>query len=153
MVGKINKRGFTLTELLVAMAIMGIMLSVATLSYLKWKTKTNIENDIKKIYSILQKYRVRAFSEKESFTCSFSSDGKTFYVRDSGGNLEESLTLDEAFAFKSSNITIDSRGTFSGSAIKPSNTSAVPQYNCISVDDTRIKLGQWNSGSNNCNVQ
>ncbi len=152
MARKVDKKGFTLIELLVTLAIVGILTSIGVGSFLSSKSKREMENDIKKIYAILQKYRIKAYSEKKVFTTDLTNSKLFKVINISTATVEESVTLNQDFGFKSSSVvSIDTRGTFSGSSIKPLNGNIKPEYNCLTVDDTEVKFGLW-SGSD-CEVK
>ena len=49
--------GFTLAELMVVVAIIGIILAIATMNFTQWNDKYTVESYTKEIYSILMKAR------------------------------------------------------------------------------------------------
>ena len=148
-----QNRGFTLTEMLVVLAIAGILTSISLTSFLSWKKKSDTENDVKKISSFIQKQRMVAFSRKTSFSCYFSSDGKILYSKDLSDSKLIRLKLKSGFAFNGSNLTIDSRGTMSGASIKPKTLIQGSNYDCLAINDTRIKIGKWDGSSGKCTVK
>ncbi len=148
-----QNKGFTLTEMLVVLAIAGILTSISLTSFLSWKEKSDMENDVKKISSFIQEQRMIAFSRKTSFSCYFSSNGKILYAKDLSDSKIIRIKLKSAFEFNGSNLVIDSRGTMSGASIKPKTLISNSNYDCLAINDTRIKIGKWDGGSGKCSVK
>jgi len=146
-----NKKGITLIELLVAIAIMAILLAIALPAYNTWREKNSIENDVHKMYGLISEMRTKAFTEKLYVNFSFGASNKVLtasYSNDNGSvSGSTTLNLQNKFEFVGNdNVSIDSRGTYSGSSIKPVTESTIAPVDCISVNDTRIAIGKW-SGS------
>jgi prepilin-type N-terminal cleavage/methylation domain-containing protein len=70
--------GFTLVELVTVMAIMAILLSIATANFNRYTVKTNIEKEVQTIYSTLMTVRLEAFTCKTTRTVTLGN--KQFYV-------------------------------------------------------------------------
>jgi prepilin-type N-terminal cleavage/methylation domain-containing protein len=62
------ERGFSLVELIIVIAIMGILLSIATHNWNAMQTKSAIESQIKKIHADLMEVRVQALYGKRART-------------------------------------------------------------------------------------
>ena len=60
------QRGFSLVELMIVIAIMGILLSIATLNWNEMQTKSAVESQIKKIHADLMEVRLQALYSKRS---------------------------------------------------------------------------------------
>ncbi|MEC9492928.1 pilus assembly FimT family protein [Flexistipes sp.] len=137
-----TRKGVTLIELLVAIAILVILLAIAVPNYNEWREKNSIENDVHKMYGLLSELRTKAFTEK--MNVDFSFNGTNDVLTASYDNSSASVNLQNEFEFVGSDVSIDTRGTYSGSSIKPVSGSTISQVDCISVDDTRIAIGKWN---------
>ncbi len=148
-----NNKAFTLIEMLVVLAIAGILTSISVGSFLSWKNKASIENDVKKMSGFIQKLRIKAFAQKTFFTCSFATNGKIFYATRSSDSSVIRTKLKNGFKFNGNNLVIDSRGTMSGASIKPLDTDTGAAYDCLAITDTRIKIGKWDASNGKCTVK
>ncbi len=148
MVRKIkNQGGITLIEIIVVIAIMAVILSISIPYYAKWKKRMSVESDTKKIYGVLQTYRMKAFTEKKEFYVKL--DGKNLNIYDKETNNKVfTISLENKFKFTGSETTkidIDQRGTFYGSSIYAEDyDKADAQYDCVAVSDVRVRLGKYN---------
>ncbi len=142
-----NKKGVTLIEMLVVIAILSIIAIISVPQYNKWQRKYSIEDDTKTIYVIIQKERTKAFTQKISVDIIIN--GKNVTIKENGAAVE-SITLKNSFS--SDTISIDTRGTFSNTSVHCTDLSGLnPQYDCIVINNVRAKLGEWDGSS--CNVK
>ncbi len=148
MVRKIKKQGgITLIETIVVIAIIAIILSISIPYYAKWKKRMSVESDTKKIYGVLQTYRMKAFTEKREFYIKLN--GKNVEIYDKEKNKKVfTISLENNFKFtgnSTNKIDIDQRGTFYGSSIYAEDyEKADAQYDCIAISDVRVRLGKYN---------
>ena len=148
-----SKKGLTLIEIIIALALVGIILGMTVPLYTKWKKRTLVESDTKKIYSIIQTYRMKAFTEKKSFVIKLENQNKKLNIYE-GNKLVYSLELETPFSFTGnslSEVRIDQRGTFHGSSIYANVDENVDaQYDCVAIDDIRIRLGKYKRSEGRC---
>ncbi len=153
MVRKIKaEKGITLIEIIVVIAIASIFFAVAIPYYTKWKIRMSVEGDTKKIYGLLQNYRMKAFSEKKEFYIKVQNNLLEVYDKKTD-TVVYKLQLENPFRLKGNTekISIDMRGTFSGSSIYAQNyKEADAQYDCIAIDDIRVRLGKYNESEDRC---
>lgn len=62
---KLHHAGFTLIELIITIAVMGIMTGIATISFSTWQKKSKFESQVREMYSDLVDARTKAFTQKK----------------------------------------------------------------------------------------
>jgi len=140
-----NKRAFSLIELLIVISIMAILSYFGINYILSAMEKSKIEKDLKKMYGLLQEARIKAFTEKRSFTFELDITSKKACIKESS-TVVKCVDLEDDNYSLNNTITIDKRGTFTGGTIEYNGSISNLAYNCIVVSDIRVKLGV-NDGS------
>jgi prepilin-type N-terminal cleavage/methylation domain-containing protein len=154
-----KKDGFTLIEVLVVIAIIGITASLAMMSMAGWVRKYNVESEIKQLYADLMKSRVTAMNNNRAQFVSLSASQYTIYddtspAPNGDGTLQplQDTIIAPAKSLKypmvwngggNDRIDFNSRGI----SPPPYRTICVysdinPSYDCIKVSATRIILGK-----------
>ncbi|MBZ4672605.1 MAG: hypothetical protein JG762_835 [Deferribacteraceae bacterium] len=143
MARKVNiRKGVSLIELLVVIAIIGILLGIGIYNYNKWVKKQEVEQTIKDIYGLLEKYRTRAYTSKQEYKIKVSDYKITVEGTDAEYNSK--------YKIFGSDMDVDFRGVFN---IK--NTLYVENkfdalYDCIIINGYKLRLG---SGGASCEVK
>ena len=163
-----ERAGFTLVEIMITLAILGILVVIAVSDFRGLNEKYNVEAETKQLYADLMDARGRAMQRNRWFFVRISLDGygyKTYEdsspAPDGGGppldNIADTLVTSATvrhvitnnlaggndFGFNRNGIASDN-GT-----IRLSST-ALPDYDCITIQMTRIKMGQYNAIGNTC---
>jgi len=82
---KINK-GFSLVELLIVKAIIGLMVSVASFSWLRYSDNNNMKNAAREIASDFQNCKAKSLSESRSYQILFTTGTTGSYTVSSAAN-------------------------------------------------------------------
>lgn len=150
-----NRRGFTLIEVIVVTGLIGILLSIATLQFGDYLRKGAIERQAKEMYADVMATRTAAVTQRSPKGVTITPTTITF-VDGGSGNSTRTLTKPVTWAGKSSGdsgmlILFDERGTFdiandgnTAICIEPSMASA--RYDSIVIYPTRIQLGKVTFG-------
>lgn len=143
---KITK-GFTLLELIIVIVIVAILLSIAIPNFVNWKRKMEIERDVNTIYSVIQRYRLKALTSHVEYEIYFENGGKTLVVN---GTSASSYKLSFPFTFKGSvtKLEIDEKGIVDRKTIYSNATGLDklnPMYDCIVISNgVSLRKGKWN---------
>ena len=155
---KHGRAGFTLVELLVAIAIMGTVMGLSALSFNSWKKKSNIEAQTRDLFTTFMEARNNAFMQKKRHDVELEQ--KNYVLKsyssesDAAGKIIRSKALTYKLTKKGADISgtkvsYDSGGFTTGFAstnftvnvdIDDTSTS----LNCLVVYVTRINMGKWN---------
>ena len=153
----VKEAGYSLVELLIVVAIIGIMSAIAGLAYKSWTDKYNVERQTKEMYVDLMKARVDAMSRGRVFCVNLTPTSYTIMEdtlpvnTDGDGNC--ATAGDRTVMTKTLNYSI----AWTNNAIKEFNTkgkanvkssiyttgSYGSSYDCNVIDIFRINMGKW----------
>lgn len=169
-------KGFTLVEMLVVIAIVGILAGLAVTSFAGLSRKYRIDNQTRRMHSDLTKVRTMAMAKGRSHFIALTADGYTAYDdSDPGPDGDGTLTVGSDNAVFTSNqalnlstvtsdqslpitwsgdaqLSFNYRGLCSAenntlpAAVCVSYSNANPRYDCIRISQTRIALGKLQGG-------
>lgn len=75
-----NRKGFTLTELVVIFAILGIMMSIAIPSYISWLPRHRLQTSARQIYDDLNLAKIRAVKDNIDSCITFDVGNENYTV-------------------------------------------------------------------------
>ncbi len=156
-----NASGISLVEMVTVLAIIGILVGIAFVSWKPIVDKYNAESQIRKMQADILQARVKAMERNKSEFIALNT-GSYQIVEDTNENgavdaspadLWQPLkTIKYPISAGTGTVIIDSRGLFStptstlGSSISIQfNTGqGSPEYDCIQILATRINVGKMN---------
>jgi prepilin-type N-terminal cleavage/methylation domain-containing protein len=147
---KPDSRGFTLVEIIVVIAIMGVLLTIGTLYFGQMNRKSQIERQTREMYADLMGARSQALYQKQKRTVTITAGQYKISPWNQGGgsatvlqrSLSHSVTVSPA-----GNITFDERGMASGTvSICVQQNGNEGSVDSLLVYPTNIGIGKRNAG-------
>jgi prepilin-type N-terminal cleavage/methylation domain-containing protein len=168
----VRRNGFTLVEILVAITIMGILISVATLNYSAMKQKGDIEKQTRELYSVIVGTRLSAMQNKQRLALFL---GPKQYIFKQYTSVNDSIatawkiksTVNLAFPIQkldtsgtlvnldvaTDKIDFDTNGfTNNNMTLVVTPVSADGRSNCLVVHVARTNIGRMDS-ANTCTIK
>ena len=155
-----NKNGFSLVELVVVLAILGILMSIVTLDFNAYTRKAQIERQTRELFADINQARIDSLHRKtrhsivlEPNSYSFKryssenenqSDGTVLQTR----NVSYEITIENGTSISTVVTEFDIRGFTNNLGtfrINPVGTTA--QVDCIIIATGRTNLGKMENGS------
>lgn len=172
-----KKNGFSLIELLAVMIILGIVASLGTVSFRGWIRKTELESQVKEMYTDIMNARLTAMHRNTTHLISLSSnqisgsqdtngDGVgdnalCIWNRNKGDSADASCPNDKSLSYKNLTFPATWSGTttleFNARGLSTANNTICvfsthnPSYDCIVISSTRIRMGKLINQSGGCN--
>ncbi len=162
--GTAGRGGFTLVEILVAIAILGFLLTMSVSSFRGLDEKYKVESETKLLYGDLMDVRGRAMQRNRFYHFRITAGGLGYSTfEDSFPPPEGDNNANNGANLQVANVTVHHAMTASPAGVSafffnrngiPSVTgylrftsTANPDYDCITIQATRIKMGQFNAGT------
>ncbi len=159
-----KKNGFSLVELIIVIAIMAIIMSIATVKFNSWQRKAQIESQNRILFATLNQARVDAMQHKQPRSVVLSTNGygytfKTYTSENesrSAGKTAQAQTVTYQItetSGPSDKITqFDVRGFTNDTGIFQINPiGTLAQVDCIFVNSGQTKMGKNTNGG--CTIQ
>jgi len=172
-----RQNGLTLIELVVVIAIIGILAVVAGFEFTGWMARYRVESQIKEMYADLMSERVRAMQRNIQYVAEMANNQYVICEDTNGNNIcdnpaetanssiSQALSkfnlryqLNWGFSGGASRIVMDRRGIAAQNGsiwlVQPDGTIWGPadvDYDCIVISNTRINLGKYDGA--NCQAK
>ena len=149
-----KKSGFTLTELVIVIVVLGILTAVGVPNFLSWLPKYRLRSAARDLYSNMQLAKMAAIRANGNCSVTYSSNpdqytvsllNKTVVLGDYGSGVKFDGPNKKAFAVAT--ITFNSRGTSNAGYAYLSNSGNTDYYRVGPLTSGAIKLQKWGGGS------
>lgn len=152
-----DRRGFSLIEVIVVVSIISILLAVGTISFNQWVRRQSIDRQAREMYSDLMSIRQQAMvtgrNHDAAFTTSrnmvfrrYSSEGES---RTSGGTLVMRRGMPNSVVVSSTaSVEFNHRGVTTGDTMMCIFSDVSPASDALVITPTKVNLGRIkNQGS------
>ena len=159
---KVARGGFTLVEIMITIAILGILVVIAVSDFRGLNEKYKVEAETKQLYADLMDARGRAMQRNRKFFVLFSGMRYTTYEDtntppDGNGvwdntadtmvaNVTVAHTITTVLPGGANAFEFSRNGIASVSGNLRFSSTAKPDYDCITIGPTRTKMGQYIGG-------
>jgi Tfp pilus assembly protein FimT len=153
-------------EILVVVAVLGILATLAVSSFLGISEKYKVESETKQLYADLMDVRGRAMQRSRFYHVQFTANGYATSVdgfpapdgdSDSTNganppvvNATVNHAITTAFTGGATSFSFNRNGIPSVTGHLWLASSANPDYDCITIAPTRIKMGKYNAATFIC---
>lgn len=149
---QMKDRGITTVELIVSVAVVGILMVLSYVSFDDWVTRYKVEKTTREFYADMMEARIAAMAKCREHFIVMEPAGYTLYEdRNENGDADadEALpTYPKKVEYRLRWNGTGARFTFSGRGMVTSSktvwfeTPTRPEYDCMRVSMTRIILGK-----------
>jgi len=149
-----TRQGFSLVELVIVLALIGIILSIGTFQFSQYSQKSAIESQTKTLYNDILDVRNRAFYEKRNKALVLSATGYALYstATTGVGPVSTRVLSYPVTNNNSATIVFDDQGLLNSAPTTGQcicvNSDNQAQVDSIVLYMTRIRTGKRTNGAN-----
>ena len=111
-------RGFSVSELVIVLAVIGILASIALPAWNKILTSFRLSASARLIHSELQTLKIRSAVENASFRLAYAAGATSFEIQREGKTLVVKPLADGVSITKGGVVTFSPRGTANGNRVR-----------------------------------
>jgi type IV fimbrial biogenesis protein FimT len=116
-----HRKGFTMTEVVVVLSLIGIMTAISVPSYFSWLPKHRLQTSVRQIYDDMNLAKIRAVKDNrnaciqfypatETYTVFFDVDGIPGYLNGTDIPIKSNVTLENDVHITVTNLTANTCG-------------------------------------------
>lgn|SRR5512146_797762 len=148
---------------MIALAILGILVVLGVSTFEGMNEKYRVEREVKQFYADLMDVRGRAMQRNRFYFVNVMPNGYATYedcnpAPDGDCNYEAGLdnqvtgvtvahTITTTLLGGTTNFAFNRNGIATDTGTIRFSSTAKPDYDCITIKETRIKMGQWNGAT------
>ena len=142
-------RGFSIVELVLVMAVMGIIAAIALPSWSKLQPNYALNNSVRQIQSELHNIKMRAAAENVAFQMAYLHDANAYTIQRDSKALVVKPIAEGTSITKDGTISFSPRGTASGNRVRVRNTAGMCKQIVVGTTG-RVRVCTPNSCAEDC---
>jgi prepilin-type N-terminal cleavage/methylation domain-containing protein len=129
----VNTRGFSVVELITAVALMGIAAAIAVPSWMSLSPTYSLNNSIRQIQSELHSIKMRAAAEGVAFQMMYSQGASAYSIRRDAETVATKPIPEGTTITKDGMISFSPQGTAAGNRVRLRNGAGICKQIVVSA--------------------